>query len=1274
MSNGLPVVVIDPGHGGTTKTGGSSPNNAFFGKLLEKTLTLDIAQRVEHLVSQFAHVLMTRNRDENLFLADRARVAHDNNADVFLSIHLNGFSDSKVDGTEVWVAANPSSRSMNFAGELLARLVRATGVKDRGVQKKNLGVLLPSRHLGNTAACLTEAVFLTNPDEAKRLQDPAFLDKIAGAMADSIRAFLQPTASAHSAMALDTIVGSGRAELDCPVLRSHRGVATKNLILHWNAPPQSRSTIDVVVHLHGYAGVSSTLDFKRKEEFSGLDFHNPAGTAQPSRQRATLGILPHGDRVDTGNYCGDPCDKYDFPALTGKSAGLSQLIRFSLDSFAAGQLSQPAGSLQPGRLILTAHSGGGARLLLLLDSAHLGDLKLHEVHFFDALYSNPASAIRWVESSIRSDATALASLSASERLTYMRTQGHALRALFRPSKGTTPHNTALHNAIECALGAISDAALRAFLRNFYRVEQTTVAHNDIPKTFGWQWLVDASASVTPPATRLAAPACPAPGARASSADWEYSSALDNAPTSLKMRPKRIRARILWPALGFPAVIEPQEHGSNDPLATSATRGICVLLLSDQPNLGKEDAAQYLRIVPWPQRTRRQIAAGQPGSFRVDDIQVVNDDGGKKLSFPVKDELCDAVVFGVRRGGEKNVDEDAIVVSLSRHVRDFYRKNGLQYLHEIRISEAASAKLAPAQYQLFWDNDVSEGASSDEVQLLLEGFAKPQRAKLGPKWAGMLGDLIKEYRVEYGALHPPYKHDTSEPLTEVLHPVFVRRQIGPLRVAHITDTHVDVRADVYEWNLRGKGKFAGVPYNNNNRNFIKIYAEAKASKADAILLTGDLIDYGRGHVGPLPDGKLVQTLGQDDHYHEDRNWFLFYYLLATGGNYTVPAYTILGNHDWRVNPYPPLAPGAPTLSEVFNVTGLKNIEPLKATWAEAHGDGFQRGFSYALKAETKFQLLRETPGKALLAYFGNLTQDGSPLQTRIESVMWYLLLINPFLNFSVRLPGGQQLLMLDWAKEEEIINPDYPRKEWMEYGPRAAASLTPLQKWQIQQFLDSPGRAKIIGVHAPPLGPFPEWKDSDLQQGVKEYQSSEDSRLRWPDGTIKRATKHPFFAIRPSDAPYGVAADYGSFVHDHDWFIQNVADARHGVRLVLSGHIHRTGRFTASAPTSDRKAWMLRDVSSPRIKILGVRSPAVAEDKDNNKTYLGPLYVNTTSAGPRGNRWSASHTQIDPGWAVMNIAPDGTISDLTQRCVDCTPARTHSMAVRAPDLASSLIAS
>ena len=79
--------------------------------------------------------------------------------------------------------------------------------------------------------------------------------------------------------------------------------------------------------------------------------------------------------------------------------------------------------------------------------------------------------------------------------------------------------------------------------------------------------------------------------------------------------------------------------------------------------------------------------------------------------------------------------------------------------------------------------------------------------------------------------------------------------------------------------------------------MKAYDEAK-QESDVIFLTGDLIDYGRGHW----DSPARDRLGDDRlHDHDDRNWFLFYDLLASGDAYPQPVYTILGNHDSRLNP-------------------------------------------------------------------------------------------------------------------------------------------------------------------------------------------------------------------------------------------------------------------------------------------------------------------------------------------------------------------------------------
>src|SRR5215469_16110030 len=122
MSNALPVVVIDPGHGGTTKIGGSSPNNASGPNgLLEKDVTLSLALLVEEWLNSMGtvQVILTRRTDTNLALVDRASVARDNNAALFLSIHLNSpadpVKDRNVDGTEVWVARNANAQSRAFA-------------------------------------------------------------------------------------------------------------------------------------------------------------------------------------------------------------------------------------------------------------------------------------------------------------------------------------------------------------------------------------------------------------------------------------------------------------------------------------------------------------------------------------------------------------------------------------------------------------------------------------------------------------------------------------------------------------------------------------------------------------------------------------------------------------------------------------------------------------------------------------------------------------------------------------------------------------------------------------------------------------------------------------------------------------------------------------------------------------------------------------------------------------------------------------------------------
>ena len=182
-----PTVVIDPGHGGSTAVGGSSPNNASGPNgLVEKDVTLDLGRRVAAALAGRATVILTRTADENHSLSARARVAHDANADAFVSIHMNGWKDPRVDGSEAWIAKHAGESSRRLARSVLDGVVSVTGVRDRGVQQADFGVLLPVRHAARTAATLVEVAFLTNPEEAHRLESESYRQSIAQAIADGI--------------------------------------------------------------------------------------------------------------------------------------------------------------------------------------------------------------------------------------------------------------------------------------------------------------------------------------------------------------------------------------------------------------------------------------------------------------------------------------------------------------------------------------------------------------------------------------------------------------------------------------------------------------------------------------------------------------------------------------------------------------------------------------------------------------------------------------------------------------------------------------------------------------------------------------------------------------------------------------------------------------------------------------------------------------------------------------------------------------------------------
>ncbi len=105
----LRTVVIDPGHGGTD-TGCLGPDR----KHDEKQIVLNIAKLLGNKIKAeypSVKVAYTRSGDTYPTLTDRVRIAHDNNADLFISIHCNANVNTKVSGSSAHILARRDSRN-----------------------------------------------------------------------------------------------------------------------------------------------------------------------------------------------------------------------------------------------------------------------------------------------------------------------------------------------------------------------------------------------------------------------------------------------------------------------------------------------------------------------------------------------------------------------------------------------------------------------------------------------------------------------------------------------------------------------------------------------------------------------------------------------------------------------------------------------------------------------------------------------------------------------------------------------------------------------------------------------------------------------------------------------------------------------------------------------------------------------------------------------------------------------------------------------------------
>lgn len=193
------LVAIDAGHGGR------DPGNHSKGRL-EKVYTLLLAQELrDALRSRDINSFLVRSNDTYIGLEERPNIAKAKGADLFVSLHYNGFSQSAIGGMEVFAltpagatptngGTKPSPRSPGnrndphnaiLAYQVQKQMARHLDMRDRGLRRAGFMVLRES----TMPAVLIEAGFLTNPADAKAIADSAHRKKVALAIADGIAAY-----------------------------------------------------------------------------------------------------------------------------------------------------------------------------------------------------------------------------------------------------------------------------------------------------------------------------------------------------------------------------------------------------------------------------------------------------------------------------------------------------------------------------------------------------------------------------------------------------------------------------------------------------------------------------------------------------------------------------------------------------------------------------------------------------------------------------------------------------------------------------------------------------------------------------------------------------------------------------------------------------------------------------------------------------------------------------------------------------------------------------
>jgi len=220
-----PLVVIDAGHGG------HDPGASGEGTLREKNVTLALAKALREalLADGRVRVAMTRDSDRFLVLEERAGIARQLKADLFVSIHADAAETPDANGATVYTLSDRGSDAVadlvaqrenraddvngvalggksNAVATILVDLSRRE-MRERSqrfsdlVVREGQGVVTfhanPQRQAAfvvlkslDLPSVLVEAGYISSPDDARRLIDPAWRKQFAARVAQAVEIFL----------------------------------------------------------------------------------------------------------------------------------------------------------------------------------------------------------------------------------------------------------------------------------------------------------------------------------------------------------------------------------------------------------------------------------------------------------------------------------------------------------------------------------------------------------------------------------------------------------------------------------------------------------------------------------------------------------------------------------------------------------------------------------------------------------------------------------------------------------------------------------------------------------------------------------------------------------------------------------------------------------------------------------------------------------------------------------------------------------------------------